>query len=67
MTDRQDALKARAEQLFHLPADEAKPDALTDERARRDAEREKMARLRAQRLELNQTRDMEIRRALTGR
>jgi hypothetical protein len=43
-------LKARAERLFRPPADEAKPDAASDYKAKQDAEREKMARLRAARL-----------------
>ena len=42
--------KARAEAVFHLPATETKPDPLAEYRAKQDAEREKMARLRAERL-----------------
>jgi hypothetical protein len=54
MTDnRKDAAKARAEAAFHLPATETKaaPGPLAEYRARQDAERAKMAKLRAARLE----------------
>lgn len=53
MTDRtNDALKARAEAAFDLPAaDDAKPPTGADEyKAKQHAERAKMARLRALRL-----------------
>jgi hypothetical protein len=43
-----DALKSRAAALFRPPADEAKPRALAEDKAR--MEREKMTRLKAMRL-----------------
>jgi hypothetical protein len=51
MTDqRNDAAKARAEAVLHLPAAKTKPNPLAEYRARQDAERAKMAKLRTQRL-----------------
>jgi hypothetical protein len=52
MTDRPNyAAKARAETVFDLPGAETKSPSATDEyKARQDAERAKMARLKAQRL-----------------
>jgi hypothetical protein len=50
MTKTNDALKARAAALFRQPPDEAKPTALAADRARVELERQKMARLKAERL-----------------
>ena len=49
-----DALKARAEAAFNLPAADAKPpDAVDEYKAKQDAERAKMARLKAMRLKVD--------------
>jgi hypothetical protein len=48
-----DALKFRAAALFRPPPDDAKPDALAEDKARIEREREKMARPMAQRLAAN--------------
>ena len=51
MTDTRTAMKAHAAALFRQPADEAKPDAPAEYEAKQEAERAKMARLRAMRME----------------
>jgi hypothetical protein len=50
MTEPNDAAKARAEAEFRLPAHEGEPNAMDECRTKQDAERAKMARLRALRL-----------------
>jgi hypothetical protein len=58
MTDqRNEAAKASAEAAFHLPVSEAQPGPLAEYRAKQDAERVKMARLKAERLAKGKYRD----------